>query len=735
MDQPLGSRYLMHDLLGRGAMGQVYRASVRDTGTPVAVKILKPELVSDPDVVARFFQERSMLTSISDAHVVRVIDLVVEGETIGIVMELVEGQDLRGVLWGRTLPPAEAVGLTCQLLDGLAAVHAAGIIHRDIKPENVLADASGERMCLKVTDFGVARLSYGASLTKLSSIIGTPEYMAPEVADHETAAPATDLYSAGIVLYEMLCGRTPFAGGHPLAVLRRHVEHAPPPIPGVPPRLWAQIESLLAKDPQARPESAAASAAALGSLESSLAGLPALPRMEAPAQVSVTPSRTVTNLGRPARPAVPVTIPPGLDRRETISRPRDSGGSPAPSPPSGSSPQSRPKRSGLRSRPAVLALPAALVVVAAAVAGVLLTRPGHAVTGTTAASREAAYAFAPQQYPDGLLIVRRWTLSGKDGSQLTETITASSATGKALRVPFRDAIPAAIAATTQTVHFTPVPAKIVQADPVVQWRLRLPAQGTITVGYRAVVGPAGATMTRLARWVKAFASLQATLHTPKGVTIQLHSLAIKPRTLRIGTAASTQPPLTGQLSSGKSAPEQILSGAAWTTGNPAVATVDSSGRVTGIGPGTTHVTAQIGTARASATVVVTRSPDLTPGTSPASTGGSSPASGQPSPGVTRPTPRPGPTSTSPTPSSGSPTPSPGSPTTSSATPTPPPRSPTPPSGSPTPPAGTPAPSSGAPAPSSSASAPSSGSPAPSQTTQATAAATPAAPVTTPKPRP
>jgi serine/threonine protein kinase len=744
MDQPLGSRYLLHDLLGRGAMGQVYRASVRDTGAPVAVKILKPELVSDPGVVARFFQERSMLTSISDPHVVRVIDLVVEGETIGIVMELVEGQDLRGVLWGRTLPPAEAVGLTRQLLDGLTAVHAAGIIHRDIKPENVLADASGERMCLKVTDFGVARLSYGASLTKLSSLIGTPEYMAPEVADHDTAAPATDLYSAGIVLYEMLCGRTPFAGGHPLAVLRRHVEHAPPPIPGVPPQLWAQIESLLAKDPQARPESAAASAAALGSLESSLAGLPALPPMEAPAHVSVTPSRTVTNLGRPARPAVPVTLPPGLEQYETISRPRDSGGSPAPSPAGGPPPQSRPKRSGLRSRPAVLALPAALVVVAAAVGGVLLTRSGHAATGTTVPSRAAAYAFAPQQYPDGLLIVRRWTLSGKDGSQLTETITASSATGKALRVPFRDAIPATIAATTQTVHFTPVPTKIVQADPVVQWRLRLPAQGTITIGYRAVVSPAGATMTRLARWAKAFTSLQASLHTPKGVTIQLHSLAINPRTLRIGTAASTQPPLTGQLSSGKSAPQQILSGAAWTTGNPAVATVDSSGRVTGIGPGTTHVTAQIGTAHASATVVVTRSSDLTPGSSPATTGGSSPGSGQPSPIVTRSTSGPG--SSTPTPSTGSPTPSPGTPTTGPGTPTPS-------TGTPTPSPGTPPPSPGAPnhsssAPTPSQTTPSSSAPAPSQTTatppQAAAAtsgttlpappATPAMPATTPKPR-
>jgi hypothetical protein len=199
------------------------------------------------------------------------------------------------------------------------------------------------------------------------------------------------------------------------------------------------------------------------------------------------------------------------------------------------------------------------------------------------------------------------------------------APGKALRVPFRDAIPAAIAATTQTVHFTPVPAKIVQA----------------------------------------FTSLQATLPTPQGVTIQIHSLAIKPRTLRIGTAGSTQPPLTGQLASGKSAPQQILAAAAWTTGNPAVATVDSSGRVTGIGPGTTYVTAQIGTARASATVVVTRSSDLTPGSSPSTTGGSSPGSGQPSPIVTRSTSGPGPTTT-PTPSPGTPTPSPGTPTPSAS---------------------------------------------------------------------
>src|SRR5580658_9668878 len=241
VSRSLGSRYVLHDVLGRGAMGQVFRGSVRGSGAAVAVKVLKPELVSDTEVVARFFQERSILTSIDHPNVAKVLDLVVEGDTLGIVMELVEGQDLRRYLRARgTLPPAEAVYLAGQLLQGLAAVHAAGIVHRDVKPENVLVGTARGQMTLKLTDFGVSRLSYGASLTKMTSLIGTPEYMAPELAEHDTATPAADLYSAGIVLYEMLAGRTPFAGGHPLAVLRRQVEQPPPPIPGIPAPLWTQ---------------------------------------------------------------------------------------------------------------------------------------------------------------------------------------------------------------------------------------------------------------------------------------------------------------------------------------------------------------------------------------------------------------------------------------------------------------------------------------------------------------
>src|SRR5262249_56320543 len=120
---------------------------------------------------------------------------------------------------------------------------------------------------VKVRAFGFARLTYGGSLTRLSSVIGTPEYIAPEIADHDTATAAADLYSTGIVLYELLAGRTPFAGGHALAVLHRHLTSQPPPIPGAPPPLWALIDALLAKDPAQRPRSAAEGEAVLAAVQ------------------------------------------------------------------------------------------------------------------------------------------------------------------------------------------------------------------------------------------------------------------------------------------------------------------------------------------------------------------------------------------------------------------------------------------------------------------------------------
>ena len=489
MSHPLGSKYELHELLGRGAMGQVFRGSVRSDGYPVAVKVLKPELISEPEVIARFLQERSILTSISHPHVVRVLDLVVEGETAGIVMELVPGQDLRHYLSAcGTLPAAHAVYFARQLLEGTAAVHAAGIIHRDVKPGNVLVDASGDEVILKLTDFGIARLSYGSALTQQPSLLGTPEYMAPEVADSAPATPAADLYSVGIVLYEMLAGRTPFAGGHPMSVLHRQLEQLPVPIPGTRTDLWALVEWLLAKDPQARPSSAAEAAAALGRLEPDLAEEPALPPMpplsELPAPPrAARPARSLM-LSHPGPQEYPDRHAPTGDwTRDAPPPPLSRAGRPAaraPGPPWSRAP--RPLQSRVNQR-LVLAVVAAAALVLAGAAGVWLSRPSPGAAAAVPAA--VSHAFAPQEYPDGLLIVRRWTLGGKHGSLLTETVSASSATGRALRVPFQDEIPAAVARTTQTVVFTPAPAKIVQADPVVEWLLRLPSQGTVQVGYHA----------------------------------------------------------------------------------------------------------------------------------------------------------------------------------------------------------------------------------------------------------
>ena len=654
MGQPLGSRYLLHEVLGRGSMGQVFRGSVRSNSFPVAVKVLKPELISDPEVIARFVQERSILTSVSHPNVVRVVDLVVEGETVGIVMELVQGYDLRHLLsQRRTLPAGDAVYFVRQMLQGLAAVHAAGIIHRDIKPENVLVDTSTGQLNVKLTDFGIARLSYGTQLTRQPSLLGTPEYMAPEVADIAPATPAADLYSIGIVLYEMLAGRTPFAGGHPMAVLRRQMDQPPMPIPGSRTDLWALVEWLLAKDPRDRPSSAAEAATALGRVEPGLAGEPPLPPMpplpELPAPSPVRSSMSPVRAGTSSGPAASLGYPPS-GQAASLDSPAGQSGSldhPAtvlsyadsqrlvdehaptgdwsehvdwtqrydpPGPPGAGGPdgpgaypddETPPSPQNLR---LVLGSVAAAVLVVAAAVILLLPRssPKPAAAATPVTPTTVSYSFAPQEYPNGLLVVRRWTLAGKNGSKLTETVSASSATGRAMRVPFQDGIPESVARTIQTVVFTPAPTRIVQADPVVEWLLQLPSQGTVQVGYSATVPARGVSKARLMSLVKDFTALQASApDMPRARTIQLASLTIEPAPVQLRQGQTVQLRLTGQLSDGQPAPAAILLGASWATLNPSVAEISSTGLTVGLNVGSTDVAAQLGTAQAAAPVTVT----------------------------------------------------------------------------------------------------------------------------------
>ncbi len=186
----------------------------------------------------------------------------------------------------------------------------------------------------------------------------------------------------------------------------------------------------------------------------------------------------------------------------------------------------------------------ALLLLVAAVVLVVLRSHKTSPSGAHQMSY-AAYSFAPEQYRDGLLIVRRWTLGGKDGSLLTETVTARSSTGKNMRARFEEVISAAIAPTLQTVRFHPIPAKIVQADAVVEWDLRLPARGAVTVGYQARVPAAGATTTRLARWATDLTILQEHLsgehtarHPHRSVTSPSATISPTPTSAKTPRAAS-----------------------------------------------------------------------------------------------------------------------------------------------------------------------------------------------------
>ncbi len=256
MARALGSRYRLEQApLGSGAMGQVF-AGVDTDGRRFAFKILRSDLTGDQSLVDGFLRERAILTSLRHPNLVPVYDLVVEGDTVGIVMDLVSGGDLRAWLTANgPLLPTEVARIGAGIAAGLAEVHAVGVVHRDVKPENVLMDDIGAQRTPRLTDFGMSRFTNSSQLGRSSVLAGTPRYVAPELADGGDATPAADLYSLGIVLYELCCGVPPFVGPSMLAVLRQHAEEQPGRPEGIPDQLWDMISWLLAKGPQVRPKS------------------------------------------------------------------------------------------------------------------------------------------------------------------------------------------------------------------------------------------------------------------------------------------------------------------------------------------------------------------------------------------------------------------------------------------------------------------------------------------------
>jgi hypothetical protein len=256
-NEVIGDRYELGEPIGRGGMATIFRATDLRMGRLVAIKVLREVYSSDPKFVTRFQREARAASALQHPNIVQVFDYGQSGESYYIVMEYVEGADLRRYLKRHgVLSNERAVEIAHDVALGLGAAHRRGIVHRDVKPQNILLNDDG---LVKLTDFGIASMYKDAGderLTTTGMTLGTVQYYAPEQAQGEIVSPAADIYALGIVMYEMLTGRTPFDGDTPVAVAMRHIQDPPDPPsrmnPNIAPGLERIILRCLEKDPRDR---------------------------------------------------------------------------------------------------------------------------------------------------------------------------------------------------------------------------------------------------------------------------------------------------------------------------------------------------------------------------------------------------------------------------------------------------------------------------------------------------
>ena len=325
----VAGRYELRQMLGRGGMGIVYRAFDRALEEEVALKILRPDVAATADLERRFRSEIKLARRVRHRNVCGIHEYGQDGPIHFIAMELVAGEDLKRQLQAHgPMPPAEAWDVAAQIAEGLDAIHHAEIVHRDLKAHNIMRDARG---VVRVMDFGIAKAlgmaSGGATVT--GQIIGTPEYMSPEQARGDQIDFRSDIYSLGIVVFELFTGSVPFRGETPIATLFKHIQD-PPPIegrPGIPPRLVPILKRALAKDPADRFESASAMAAALregleeeGALASQKTVVFNVPTVVGPP--GGEPPAADTSVSPPTQVAAPRRAPPRASRPSPPPPPR-----------------------------------------------------------------------------------------------------------------------------------------------------------------------------------------------------------------------------------------------------------------------------------------------------------------------------------------------------------------------------------------------------------------------------
>ncbi|MDD3572883.1 MAG: protein kinase, partial [Eubacteriales bacterium] len=244
----LMERYRLEELIGEGGMASVYRALDQRTGHRVAVKFLRQEYHNNPEFLDRFRREATAASRMSHHNIVNLLDIGDDPKTPYLVFEFVDGKTLKEIITeqGR-LPQATAVQISIRILSALRHAHEAGIIHRDIKPQNILVDRQGY---IKVSDFGIARMVGTNTMLDSegkSSVMGSVHYFSPEQASGETATVSSDLYSVGVVLYEMLTGTVPFEGDTAVSIAIQHVQAAPKPVRSLNPAVSQTLENVVAR--------------------------------------------------------------------------------------------------------------------------------------------------------------------------------------------------------------------------------------------------------------------------------------------------------------------------------------------------------------------------------------------------------------------------------------------------------------------------------------------------------
>ncbi|MDQ0093803.1 serine/threonine-protein kinase [Paeniglutamicibacter psychrophenolicus] len=518
----LGASYRFIEPIGSGAVGEVWRVGALSGGVDLAAKVLRPEHAHDPALVERFVKERSVLLGLRHPNIVAVRDLVVEGERLAILMDLVAGGSLRDLLEERhTLPAADALVLCAEVLDALAYAHTRNTAHRDIKPDNVLLAEPwkpGLASAVRVSDFGIASVVHERA-RHTTGLVGTPAYMPPELLSSGEVGPAADLYATGIMLYELLAGRTPFAGtGTDFTLAYRHVTTMPPRL-AVPEAVWEALESLLDKDPRQRP-GAPEAAALLRRLSARFADLSALPVATGPEAFEPLQRPATVLRGAAAQPEPGAQAGPGIGvpnseipdlgpaGQHTVVRsmPRPEQ---RPRPQSAPAPRSSGRRPAWLTGKAIALIAAGLVAASAIVVGAVALAGPDAPAAAPAPDATASQQDAP--LPSGLSVSR----SAQYDAQAKEVrLTITYAAQKApLAGPFLEVLPGAAGsaacppATWEKIEVTRNQPSLTGISEACGWSLSgiaVPAKGSVEASARIPVELTGEDA--LGKWLQGAAA-------------------------------------------------------------------------------------------------------------------------------------------------------------------------------------------------------------------------------------